>query len=87
RVIYQPQSVIVHYEGVSNGTDLNSGVKAYQVENMRKQYERWKDLLATYQDNGVDVDRAKDRTATRRVLVVDHCTPTPDRDAGSVIIF
>ncbi|MFX5587104.1 hypothetical protein ABTE16_20385, partial [Acinetobacter baumannii] len=56
RVIYQPQSVIVHYEGVSNGTDLNSGVKAYQVENMRKQYERWKDLLATYQDNGVDVD-------------------------------
>ncbi|MFX5817340.1 hypothetical protein ABTE26_20805, partial [Acinetobacter baumannii] len=53
----------------------------------RKQYERWKDLLATYQDNGVDVDRAKDRTATRRVLVVDHCTPTPDRDAGSVIIF
>lgn len=87
RVIFQPQSVVVHYEGVSNGTDLNSGIKAYQIENMRKQYERWKGFLENYQDNGVDVDAAKDRAATRRVLVIEHCTPTPDRDAGSMIAF
>lgn len=87
RVIYQPQSVVVHYEGVSNGTDLGSGIKSYQVENMRKQYERWRDLLDNYQDNAIDVDQAKDRGASRRVLVLDHRTPTPDRDAGSMVVF
>lgn len=87
RVIYQPLSVVVHYEGVSNGTDTGAGVKAYQVENLKKQYERWQHMLAGYQENGVDVDSAKDRAATRRVLVLDHCTPTPDQDAGSIIVF
>jgi hypothetical protein len=32
-------------------------------------------------------DNAKDRRSTRRVLVIDHCTPTPNQDAGSVIAF
>jgi hypothetical protein len=36
---------------------------------------------------GVDADNAKDRRSTRRVLVIDHCTPTPNQDAGSVIAF
>jgi O-antigen biosynthesis protein len=87
RVIYQPQSVVVHYEGISNGTNLNQSVKAYQLVNMRKQFERWKDLLDSYQENGKDVDKAKDRSASRRVLVLDHCTPTPDHDAGSLLCF
>jgi glycosyltransferase involved in cell wall biosynthesis len=34
-----------------------------------------------------EADNAKDRTATRRVLVIDHCTPTPNQDAGSVTTF
>ena len=35
----------------------------------------------------MDVDGAKDRSATRRALVIDHCTPTPDQDAGSVTVL
>lgn len=87
RVIYQPLSVVVHYEGITSGTDTGQGAKAYQVANLRKQFVRWQNRLVKHQENGVDVDRAKDRTATRRVLVLDHCTPTPDQDAGSVITF
>lgn len=87
RVIYQPSSVVVHYEGISSGTDETQGVKSYQVKNSRKLYERWKARLSNYQPNGIDVDRAKDRRAQFRALVLDHCTPTPNMDAGSVTVL
>jgi O-antigen biosynthesis protein len=85
RVIYQPLSRVIHYEGVTSGTDTTQGVKAYQVENSKKLFSRWKTRLETHQPNGHDVDAAKDRGVKRRVLVMDHCTPTPNQDAGSLI--
>lgn len=87
RVIYQPLSTVIHYEGVTSGTDETQGVKAYQVENSKKLFERWKSRLASHQAAGVDADSAKDRRAKQRVLVLDHCTPTPNQDAGSVTVF
>jgi GT2 family glycosyltransferase/glycosyltransferase involved in cell wall biosynthesis len=84
RVIYQPMSTVIHHEGVTSGIETSQGTKAYQVENMKKVYERWKSRLQTHQPNGTDVDNAKDRRATRRVLVLDLCTPTPNHDSGSI---
>ena len=44
RVVYQPLSKVIHFEGVSNGTDVNgSGLKRYQVENSEKLKEKWKE--------------------------------------------
>lgn len=87
RVIYQPLSIIVHHEGATSGTDITQGAKAYQVVNMQKMYDRWKVRLQSHQMPGIDVDKAKDRRASRRILVIDHCTPTPNQDAGSLLIF
>jgi len=87
RVLYQPRSVVTHYEGISCGRDLQSGIKAYQVQNMQKMFFRWQSRLSAHQKNGQDVDRAKDRMAKWRVLVLDHCTPTPDQDAGSLAAY
>lgn len=87
RVIYQPMSVVVHHEGISSGTDTASGTKAYQVANSRKLFERWKDHLAAHQPDAENVDDAKDRMHKLRVLVLEHCNPTPDQDAGSVSVF
>jgi glycosyltransferase involved in cell wall biosynthesis len=85
RVIYQPMSTVIHYEGITSGTDTTGqGIKAYQVANSHKLFERWQHRFHLHQASGVDVDDAKDRRASRRVLVIDHCTPTPDQDAGSV---
>lgn len=84
RVMYQPRSVVVHHEGVSSGTDETRGVKAHQVTNARKLHERWRERLARHQAPGQDVDAAKDRGIRGRFLVLDHCTPTPDQDAGSI---
>ncbi|MBK6509216.1 MAG: glycosyltransferase family 2 protein [Haliea sp.] len=36
KVLYQPKSRIYHYEGVSNGTDLSSGIKKHQLINKEK---------------------------------------------------
>ena len=87
RVIYQPASTVIHYEGITSGTDITQGAKAYQLENTKKLYERWKLTLNMHQQAGMDVHNAKDRRAKRRVLVIDHCTPTPNNDAGSLIVF
>ena len=87
RVLYQPLSTVFHYEGVTSGTDPARGIKSHQIANTRKLFERWRERLKSHQAPGEHPDDAKDRTSKRRVLVLDHCTPTPDQDAGSVLVF
>jgi GT2 family glycosyltransferase/ubiquinone/menaquinone biosynthesis C-methylase UbiE len=85
KVYYTPFSTVVHYEGISHGTDETSGIKAYQVQNQRKFLERWREVLeTTHYPNAQNVFRARDRSRDKPVvLVVDHYVPQPDRDAGS----
>jgi GT2 family glycosyltransferase len=85
KVMYQPLSRIVHFEGISHGTDLNAGVKAYQVVNRATFVARWQDVLeAEHYPNAAHVLRARERGRNRQVvLVIDHYVPEPDRDAGS----
>jgi GT2 family glycosyltransferase len=85
KVLFQPRSVVVHYEGVSHGTDETKGIKSYQVRNQKLLAERWRSVLEReHFPNAVSVPRARDRSKERPVvLVVDHYVPQPDRDAGS----
>jgi GT2 family glycosyltransferase/glycosyltransferase involved in cell wall biosynthesis len=83
-VIYQPLSEIVHFEGITSGTDTASGVKSFQVTNLKKLFDKWSNFFLDHRDNGVDSDLEKDRNCKFRVLVIDHCTPSPDLDAGSI---
>ncbi|WP_018085579.1 glycosyltransferase [Desulfurispora thermophila] len=85
RVFYQPRSVVIHYEGVSNGTDITQGVKSYQVTNQQKFFNCWKRVLdADHFENGKNVFWARDRSGKRPcVVVIDHYIPQPDKDAGS----
>lgn len=84
RVLYQPLSRVVHFEGVTSGTDLTRGAKAYQVANTRKFAERWREELVVQGAPGAAPHLVRDRNIAGRVLVIDHCTPTPDQDAGSI---
>jgi GT2 family glycosyltransferase len=89
KLYYQPASVIVHYEGVSNGTDVNgTGIKAYQLANQKKLFEKWRAVLATHPENANRVFAARDKTLQKKcVVIVDHYVPQPDRDAGSRTMF
>jgi GT2 family glycosyltransferase/glycosyltransferase involved in cell wall biosynthesis/SAM-dependent methyltransferase len=84
RVVYQPHCVVEHIEGATSGTDPARGVKAHQVANGRKLFERWQPVLERFGPPGHDPEREKDRGAVARALFIDACTPTPDQDAGSV---
>ncbi len=87
RVVYQPMAVVVHYEGVSSGTDLTSGVKQHQATNRMTFAEKWADVLQTHGGNGIEPVVAADRRPIGHVLVIDAVTPMPDRDSGSVDMF
>ncbi|MBQ0929136.1 glycosyltransferase [Ideonella alba] len=84
RVVVQPQSVVVHLEGVTSGTSVTgSGMKQYQAVNHRKFYERWKDVLGRHSFNTGQPDLEAERGVTKRALFIDDVVPTPDQDAGS----
>lgn len=91
RVVYQPLSKVIHFEGVSNGTDVNgTGLKRYQVENSRKLKEKWADEFKKQCVNTGNPNpfRARERSMGREIiLVVDHYVPTFDKDAGSKTTF
>ncbi len=94
KVMYQPLSEVIHYEGFSHGTDAtlpaNTGsVKSYQAINNGKFFEKWKHVLTTEQlPNAVNVFQARDRSTHKKtMLVIDHYVPHFDKDAGSKTTF
>ena len=84
-VWYQPSSIVIHFEGQSNGTDEATGVKAFQAINREKFHQRWAHALAeqAVPDAG-NVHHARQRSLKPRVLVIENEVPTPDKDSGSV---
>jgi glycosyltransferase involved in cell wall biosynthesis len=87
RVLYQPFSVVIHYEGITSGTDVRQGVKSFQLVNQKKMQAKWQDVLAHHGTRDGDLWLQRERTVTRRALVCDVTTPRPDRDSGSIDTF
>ena len=86
RTIYQPLSCVIHFEGISHGRDLSSGIKSYQVKNSATFLERWKETIAIESaPRNCDADpRGYGANQRRpRILIIDHYVPQPDRDSGS----
>ena len=87
KVIFQPLSRVIHYEGVTAGRDTAANTKAYQLINQKKFADKWREALNQQLEN--DPGFAKE-TANRRpgpqIIVFDDRVPTPDRDAGSARI-
>lgn len=86
RVVYNPRAEVIHYEGVTSGTDLSSGIKRYQQINRPKFVEKWHEQLQAHFEN----DQKNVPLGARRlrhgstILVVDSHVPLYDKDAGSL---
>ena len=82
----QPASLVVHFEGISSGTDLTSGIKRYQVINQEKFLARWNHVLKTHPapPPKTAIAVASQHRAKKFILVVDAVTPMPDQDSGSL---
>jgi GT2 family glycosyltransferase len=85
QTIYEPRSVAIHLEGISNGTDLGAGLKKHQVINRQKFLERWGRVLeCDHFAPGVHERYARDRSKHKKhMLFIDNYLPRFDQDAGS----
>jgi glycosyltransferase involved in cell wall biosynthesis len=90
RVLYEPRSVVIHYEGASHGTDERPGLpgafgKSFQHRNRHNFRAKWANALMRHRPPGAangylgGYDRGN-----VSVLVADTWVPTHDRDAGSL---
>lgn len=87
RVVYQPRSVVVHYEGVTSGTSTLSGIKRFQSINAPKFAEKWYEVLRKHHFDGDpnNVPRAVQRLDRKlTILVIDSYVPMHDKEAGSL---
>jgi len=90
KVMYQPASRLVHYEGVTAGADTSKGIKQFQIINREKFVAKWHEELEHDQlpKKLERLAEASDRNRDwPRIIVFDERIPTPDRDAGSLRMF
>jgi GT2 family glycosyltransferase len=87
KVLYQPLSKVIHYEGATGGTDTSFGAKKYQEINRVTFAASWSEVLAGKPTNGDIVAHEALKPEQKRILVIDHHLPMPDRDSGSLRMF
>lgn len=59
KVVYQPNAVVAHFEGVSCGINLRQGVKQHQAINKAKFFDKWQPvLLKEHFERGKNLDIA-----------------------------
>ena len=87
QVWFQPLSRVIHYEGITHGRSTTTGVKAYQVENLRKVSERYSETISSHPSVSTSPYEASMHHLSRRMVILDALTPTPDQDSGSIMTF
>jgi O-antigen biosynthesis protein len=87
KVLYQPLSEVIHFEGATGGTDLATGTKKHQAINRSTFAERWAAELASQPANGDVAFLSQASPGRKNILVIDHYVPKPDQDSGSLRMF
>ena len=93
KVMYQPKSEVIHYEGVTSGKDITKGVKQYQAVNADKFWQKWQQVLASDSylpsSEGIkNIERmARKYQGKLTILVIDSYMPCYDRESGSRRLF
>jgi O-antigen biosynthesis protein len=87
QVYYQSGATVIHFEGITSGTDTNTGIKRYQTINHQKFQERWTKTLEHHRPNAMFPHLEKERNVQKRALVVDARILMPDNDSGSLRMF
>ena len=85
KVMYQPKSKVIHHQGISCGTELDSPIKRYQSINQTKFATKWAAELANYpSDNSNQGIAAASRRhlGSKTILVIDTYAPCYDRESG-----
>jgi GT2 family glycosyltransferase len=86
KVMYQPASRLVHFEGGTAGRDLQSGYKRFQEVNRPKFLQKWREVLERehMERHRSNHEAASDRRRGARILVFDATLPVTELNAGTV---
>jgi glycosyltransferase involved in cell wall biosynthesis len=78
--------VVIHIEGATAGVDTESGHKRHQEQNRPKFVAKWRHRLQADQlpPAARNLRSAANRHRGAHVLVIDHCVPMWNHDAGSL---
>jgi GT2 family glycosyltransferase/glycosyltransferase involved in cell wall biosynthesis len=87
KVFYQPLSEIIHYEGITGGTDLSTGTKKHQDINRLTFANTWATELGAKPVTGDLTFLNESQPGRKNILVIDHHLPMPEKDAGSLRMF
>ncbi len=84
KVLLQPFSRVIHFEGVTSGADVGKGTQSCQRINQDQFVAKWRDVLTSHGTRDDEPWLARERGVRRRALIVDVKTPMPDKDSGSI---
>lgn len=88
RVFYQPESRVVHHEGIVSGTDPGSGLKRYQALNLEKLFRKWQATFKAQSTCPEELFLARDRSQDKKIiLVIDDKVPEYDQHAGGLTTY
>nr|WP_060788339.1 glycosyltransferase [Geobacillus zalihae] len=89
KVIYNPRAEVIHYEGITAGTDLSSGMKKYRMINHAKFVDKWRGVLQEhFYPNVSNIHNAAIRNRSRKnILIIDKLLPWYDKASGSLRLF
>ncbi|MEO8001598.1 MAG: glycosyltransferase, partial [Arenimonas sp.] len=90
KIRYQAFARVVHLEGATSGTRLDSGMKAFQVPHQIKFAERWQKTLIDYPLRPGTKEENKTlafKSDRKKVLIMDEHTPRTNADSGSLRLF
>ena len=65
-MVYCHESVVIHHEGITAGTDIQSGYKAYQVVNHAQFKKKWASALTAHCPPAPETDP---EVAAQRLMV------------------
>jgi GT2 family glycosyltransferase/glycosyltransferase involved in cell wall biosynthesis len=88
RVIYQPGSQVVQSTESLADPEASGGAKACEDPDCRRFSAKWRAMLSVHARSDGPSERLEaDRRPRARMLIIDACTPMPDRDSGSIDLF
>ncbi|MET0331114.1 MAG: glycosyltransferase [Dyella sp.] len=87
KVYYEPRSLVIHCEGISAGTHLDTGMKQYQKRNQGIFADKWASALRQQATPGTALTKALHQGQRGHILLVDSMTPDAQRDSGSLRLF
>ena len=89
KVMYQPESVVVHFEGISHGKNIKKGQKQFQAKNQKIFFEKWKnEIEKEHFSVNANIFYARDRSRNKKtILIIDDYVPRYDINAGSRTVF